>query len=154
MGLTDREQDKSRQMWRQCRTGRWWEGKCFAKLCGNMFNVLYLCYHYQHTHTKLASKEINTIQTKDSPGCWQMAVVHGSVTHTYLVIAFHLKSLYPLFLNAEWKLAHSENSLPFTFKSGCTRHLVHAQKHWSQDWDQVCFHPSRLSVLIFVLFFV
>lgn len=55
----------------------------------------YCCCHYKHTLTKLASRQMDIIWTKDGTGCWQMAPVQGSViniriqTPLVTLTAFH-----------------------------------------------------------------
>lgn len=55
----------------------------FAKLCEHIFDIfIFLLSVSTHTCRKLAPREIDTIECWDGPRCWQIYVVHGSVTHT------------------------------------------------------------------------
>lgn len=63
----------------------------FAKLCEHIFDIfIFLLSVSTHTCRKLAPREIDTIECWDGPRCWQIYVVHGSVTHMLTSTHAHL----------------------------------------------------------------
>lgn len=112
---------------------------------------LYCCCHYKHT--KLASRQMDIIWTKDGTGCWQMAPVQQSVIHIRIhtplitLTAFHLDfTVNPLTSSpekAEWKLPHSLNSASITLTSSCKSQLLTSAQN-ETEINHVFTSPSAL----------